>query len=75
MYLCIHCQKLLLRKKKLNEELAEVVTTIDAKLRLVTVTEIGPRKRTLSETVQEAQPSEGVSGSSSPDVIVSTGCS
>ena len=42
VYLCMYCQKLLLKKKRLDEELAEIRTTIDSKLRLIT--EIVPKR-------------------------------
>lgn len=43
VYLYLHCQKLLLKKKRLDEELAEIAIITDPKLGLVTGVE--PRKR------------------------------
>ena len=43
--------RIAVKKKHLEEELAQTVTDIDAKLGLVSKVE--PRKRTLSDTLQE----------------------
>ena len=51
VYLCLHGQNLLLRKRRLDEELSQAVIFVDGKLGLIS--EVGPRKRTLSETTQE----------------------
>jgi len=60
----------LLKKKQLEEELADVVSKINSKLGVLTEVALC-RKRTLSEAIQE-QPSdhEKAGGSSSPCVTV-----
>ena len=68
VYLCIQCQRLLLKRKQLEEELADVVSKINSKLGVLT--EIAPcRKRSLSEASQELT-SQEAGGSSSPGVTV-----
>ena len=67
VYLCIQCQRLLLKKKQLEEGLADVVSKIDSKLGVLT--EIAStRKRTLSEASREQTSKEA--GGSSPNVTV-----
>ena len=64
VFLCIYCQKLLLKKKRLKAELQEINRNIDSKLGMLT--EKTPRARQITE--QEA------SSRTSPDIIVSFNC-
>ena len=61
-----------MKKKQLEDQLANVVARIDDKFKFLTEaeTESAPRKRTLSDTSREL-PSQETSSSLSPDVIVS----
>ena len=66
VFLCIRCQKLLLKKKRLKTELQEINESIDAKLGLLT--EIAPRTR---QTTEQETTVQAALLSASPDIIVS----
>lgn len=66
VFLCIQCQKLLLKKNRLKAQIQEITKNIDSKLGLLT--EKTPRTRQVAEQDITQQ---GASSSASPEVIVS----